>query len=210
MNERQERDADGLVGMKCLGILSGVSYPRLKRVETMLYSPHQCTTWTSNVLSAANWTNQGALRGVAGIHACWPWTLNELLKYRFDAVHVLVELRGFGDTIQGDWGWRAEHAMIKKVWCNPYYTKALKERYEADFQDLDVWLTDFILTRIVDVLEERERDLYVFVRTHLPMIRPAFLEQIGRSYCGPGRSTVRRAAMEFYHKRKNPLCELEL
>lgn len=140
------RDKDGLIGEKvlrvkhtidkqevCVRCRGGECKP-IPNCHTVLISPQQKAVW-GNTLKARNWTNTGAVRGVAGIHAVWPVNRKELLEY-IDSDTVLVELRGFGDTVQGDLGWRAECAMIVKIYAHPGLHAALSKTYDAELLDI--------------------------------------------------------------------------
>ena len=219
MSEHVTKDADGLIGLKMLSLIQTKDFcpcPHCQQTMTKgpekwyLQSPHQRTTWTSNTLSAKEWSNSSAVRGERGIHACWPWSLDELLRYTFGKNNALVELRGFGDTVQGDLGWRAQHAMLKKIWVNEHIDE-IKKTYEAEVGLLDAWLTDFFLTRPISDECKGERIAYFF-HDHVMHIRPSFLRKIYQEYRGPSTKRVRDAAFYRYNELQetNVLCELEL
>lgn len=140
INQKIERDSDGIIGLKVFDV-----HP-----EHGLRSPAQHTVWDGPTLSARKWSNEGAVRGEVGIHACWPWTPGELFSYiSYDS--CLVEVRGYGDTIQGTKGWRAEHCMLKAVHCLPPHLPFLAIGLDADFDsakyseipictDMDKWV----------------------------------------------------------------------
>lgn len=107
INCRFERDSTGLIGLKTLWVKS-----------IGLCSPLQKTHWAGPLLLADKWSNESAVRGIAGIHACWPWTPLELLRM-WKTNHCIVEVRGFGDTVQGDLGWRAERVILHAIHCFP-------------------------------------------------------------------------------------------
>lgn len=78
-----------------------------------LRSPHRSTLWTGPTLVADNWTNDSAVRGVAGIHALYRRErsdLEQLLRF------VWGRVRGYGDYVQGSDGWRAEIVVVDKLW----------------------------------------------------------------------------------------------
>lgn len=71
-------------------------------------SPTMKTVWKDGQCSAKDFTEEGALRGHAGIHAVWPDKLKELNEYE----GKLVEIAGWGQCTVADLGWRAQHARI--------------------------------------------------------------------------------------------------
>lgn len=90
-----------------------------------LRSPHRGTVWRTACLSAEHWSDEGAVRGVSGIHARrmpqdWlraGWIYmghqeGDISDARL-LVHGIVER--FGRYVLGDRGWRAEHVMIHEL-----------------------------------------------------------------------------------------------
>jgi hypothetical protein len=103
------------------GALLGVRVLVVERDGTLV-SPQQGTPWGGGAvptITAQRWTDSDALRGVAGIHACWPRRDGVLPAEAEDYVSsvycVQVEVRGYGRTVQGATGWRAEHAIVDRV-----------------------------------------------------------------------------------------------
>lgn len=83
-----------------------------------LMSPVQKTLWTEPELRVTNWTEAGAVRGVAGIHACrlprGDWRKAQRPDdMPFLPIIALVER--FGKFVLGREGWRAEWVFIKEI-----------------------------------------------------------------------------------------------
>jgi len=77
-----------------------------------LISPIMKTVWERPALVANTFDDSTEVKGAAGIHACWPAWPHACRDYSA-AVYGLV--RGYGRTVQGDNGWRAERVIIEAL-----------------------------------------------------------------------------------------------
>jgi hypothetical protein len=96
-----------------------------------LFSPQRGTSWPGPVLLADGFDHEAPLRNEAGIHACWPCRFEGQLPDGHDAPdgNCIAEVAGWGTTVHGDAGWRAEIAMLKIVWAPAYLMDAVAHRY---------------------------------------------------------------------------------
>lgn len=105
----------------------------------LLVSPHYETLWESAELSAAHWSDDDAVRGVAGIHARlvprhwkivgWP---DDESSNGIDQDPRLVTgvVERFGRYVMGTEGWRAEQAVIRELMApNTQIGLELEQRY---------------------------------------------------------------------------------
>ncbi len=116
------RWADGtLKGIKTLCWKEGAVWSPLHRVE-----------WVSARLVAENYNPDELVRGTGGIHAIWPPSLESdaalgefenYVRRRGDEFTALVA--GWGRSVMGDVGWRAEHCRIRSIISPP--TKAARK-----------------------------------------------------------------------------------
>ncbi len=88
-----------------------------------LKSPQQETLWESDHLAARHWSNEDAVRGVAGIHAMlvprhWK-ILNEFGASPYGSPPSGTVVTGiverFGKYVLGTEGWRAEQVIIREL-----------------------------------------------------------------------------------------------
>lgn len=117
-----------LKGIKTLRWMS-----RLNEVSSPLYT----CNWAGGKLAAENFASGTEVRGSGGIHAIWPprgldgeASFDEWLGYvpgRSNEFMALVA--GWGRTIMGDVGWRAEHARIRVVLIPPKHATAKFKRW---------------------------------------------------------------------------------
>lgn len=106
------------------GSLMGVKMLVWKRGE--IRSPMHPAVWHEGKLSAVLATTSTVLRGHEGIHAIWPprddegGSMQELMDYApRHRQQFLCKLRGWGDCVLADIGWRAQHAQIVEVLIPP-------------------------------------------------------------------------------------------
>lgn len=113
------RWADGsLKGMKTF-----VWDSRLGEVRSPLYT----VAWSSAKHTAENFVAGTEVRNEGGIHAIWPprglddeASFEEWLEYvPRDRKAFMALVSGWGRTVMGDVGWRAEHARIVTVVVAP-------------------------------------------------------------------------------------------
>ena len=107
------------------GSLKGVKMLRFFKGEVQ--SPHHRTTWPGAQLDALGWADGDAVRNKGGIHAIWPPGVDDDNKafaewqqyapQRKDEFTVLVQ--GWGRSIMGDVGWRAEHVKLRSIISPP-------------------------------------------------------------------------------------------
>lgn len=106
------------------GSLKGLKM--LKWSGGQVLSPHHRTVWPGAVLAAEGWNANEAVRNQGGIHAIWPSrelesaALNEWAGYaprRGSQFTALVA--GWGRSVMGDVGWRAEHVRLKAIISPP-------------------------------------------------------------------------------------------
>lgn len=90
-------------------------------------SPHHRTVWPGAQLDALGWADEDAVRGKGGIHAIWlpgleeeNAALEEWGWYRpSNADEFTVLLKGWGRSVMGDVGWRAEHVRLQHIISPP-------------------------------------------------------------------------------------------
>ena len=107
------------------GSLKGVKMLRWYRGQVM--SPHHMTVWAEAKLVAEDFAEGTTVRGEGGIHAIWPPGLEDdnaaftewgsYAPQRKDEFTVLVQ--GWGRSIMGDVGWRAEHVKLRSIISPP-------------------------------------------------------------------------------------------
>ena len=98
--------------------------------DGVLSSPAQGTIWTGPVLSAPEWSDSSVIRGVCGVHACWPASTGALPEgHDAPRANSLAEVIGWGRSVQGTEGWRAEHVMLVRVQVPPELVAAVRARY---------------------------------------------------------------------------------
>lgn len=86
-----------------------------------LQSPQRKTVWESSTLAVAGWDESEAVRGVCGIHACWP-SWNGAIQPHIDMEcpnGVMAHVRGYGKFVSGKEGWRAEKVIVDTVYLPP-------------------------------------------------------------------------------------------
>lgn len=90
-------------------------YPGASR--GFLISPSSHFVWDRAEATARDWKNQGAVRGHIGFHAAWPSTLSEWQKSAVDhcTTEVKALVKGYGDLVLGEVGWRSERMRIVSV-----------------------------------------------------------------------------------------------
>lgn len=86
----------------------------------LLESPQQRTQWPSKALHAAGWTKEGAVRGVAGIHASWS-RKGDIMRER--AIGRVRVPRG-AQIVYGPEGFRAEEVVIDRLLVAPDVSEA--------------------------------------------------------------------------------------
>jgi len=115
-------------------------------------SPTMRTAWNGCTMRVEDWDDTEALRGRCGIHAAWPsqsgkeiaTELEGYLTRRINFIsgdwyargQIIAELVGWGQCITGDLGWRAEIAMIKKVFV---IDKSLIPRIQEAYPEIEVF-----------------------------------------------------------------------
>lgn len=101
------------------GGLFGVRFFATVRSQTRVWllSPTSAFLWESESATAKDFSNNGAVRGHIGFHAAWPEDLKTWeLSYVDHQVHPVKALvKGYGDVVVGDEGWRSEEMMIVSV-----------------------------------------------------------------------------------------------
>ena len=107
------------------GSLKGVKMLRWHKGQVL--SPHHSTVWTGAQLDALGWADGDAVRNEAGIHAIWPpgledenAALQEWSGYApRDRTEFTVLVQGWGRSVMGDVGWRAEHVRLRSIISPP-------------------------------------------------------------------------------------------
>lgn len=112
------------------------------RHNKCLKSPSQGTLWESNELIVNGWTDEGAVRGRAGIHACrlprGDWKLADRPADMPTGICVALVER-FERFVLGKEGWRAEWVIIKELLApNPAVARTLQKLYP----DVKVWIAE--------------------------------------------------------------------
>jgi hypothetical protein len=131
----------------------------------VLRSPYRGTYWPGPTLRVADWTDENAVRGVAGIHAmfrgslewasefaAWRLELSRPGAYLSDAPLVLGRIRGSGHVAVATrdiQGFRAEVATVDLLivpWYLDVWVKKLGDRYQCP-----IWIVsrDGVLKRVV-------------------------------------------------------------
>jgi len=102
------------------GSLMGVRYFILTD-DYHLQSPQQKTVWEKATLTVPQWSDDSAVRGEMGVHACWPaW--NGVMQPHIDMEcpnGVMAQVRGYGKYVSGKEGWRAEKVIVDTVYLPP-------------------------------------------------------------------------------------------
>jgi hypothetical protein len=94
-----------------------------------LRSPQQCTPWpASGVLSARDWDDSDAVRGVAGIHA-EPYRPTWRRRTWPDHSVVYGVVERHGRYVLGTEGWRAEHVTIRRLLAHAAVAPAVAAAY---------------------------------------------------------------------------------
>lgn len=101
----------------------------------ILRSPLRDVEWPSVALTAHAWNSGEMLRGVAGIHACWPQRcMTRPFGDEIAADWVLAEVAGHGTCVTGDIGWRSQHAIIKRIHIPPTMARRQAAAIAARYQ----------------------------------------------------------------------------
>lgn len=104
-------DSDGGVfGVRFFDLL-----PSQSRVY--LVSPSSKFVWDTKSAIAPDFKNQGAVRGHLGFHAAWPCDLKRWTESQIDhhLCDVKALVKGSGDLVLGEVGWRSEKLEILSV-----------------------------------------------------------------------------------------------
>jgi|SRR6478736_1903288 len=99
-----------------------------------LVSPTSRFIWESSEAIAADFKNSGAVRGHVGFHAAWPDTLGRWKETSVDhhITPVKALVKGYGDLVLGDMGWRSERLTIISVVCSiPSTADKVAARYKG-------------------------------------------------------------------------------
>lgn len=113
-----------------------------------LVSPHRATPWHSETLTAADYSDCDACRGVSGIHARLlprDWRLagwvesgnQEGWPERLDQPTITGIVERFGRAVIGQTGWRSEQAVIRELLAP---TPELLADLQAAYPGAIVWL----------------------------------------------------------------------
>lgn len=98
----------------------------------LLISPTSLYVWLGSEGVAKDFRNEGAVRGHVGFHAAWPtdslerWTDSEVDHH---ATQVKALVKGWGDLVLGEQGWRSEKLTIVSLQANGNIAKSLAESY---------------------------------------------------------------------------------
>lgn len=93
-------------------------------VQRRLVTAVQRTALDDAALTAHRWDSSDMLRGVAGIHACWPgrgWLRGNSMNpsgsnHEICQSWLLTEVAGHGLCVTGEKGWRAQHITVVNLW----------------------------------------------------------------------------------------------
>jgi len=90
---------------------------RMQQGRLLLCSPHMGTPWRRPALVAGEFVDSSEVRCAAGIHAYWPGRRHalQILGLNRTIARAQALVRGYGRTVQGDDGWRAERVVIEAV-----------------------------------------------------------------------------------------------
>lgn len=84
-----------------------------------LVSPTSRFIWESSEAIASDFRNSGAVRGHVGFHAAWPESLQRWQETAVDhhITPVKALVKGYGDLVLGEVGWRSERLTVLSVVC---------------------------------------------------------------------------------------------
>ena len=101
------------------GGVYGVRFFAFARGSTRCYlvSPTSMFVWDTAEGVAKDFSNNGAVRGHIGFHAAWPVELERWTESPVDHVQYPVKalVKGYGDIVVGEQGWRSERMQIVAV-----------------------------------------------------------------------------------------------
>jgi hypothetical protein len=102
-----------------------------------LVSPTSRFIWESTDAVASDFRNSGAVRGHVGFHAAWPeslqWWQETAVDHHITEVKALV--KGYGDLVLGDVGWRSERLTLLSMVCSQASTA---DKVAARYKGLQV------------------------------------------------------------------------
>ena len=126
-NKREEfTDADGGV----FGVRFFNFYPSSSG-KGFLVSPSSNYVWES-LYATTQFLNREAVRGHKGFHAAWPRELRNWTSVEIDHhdTGILALVKGYGDMVLGDMGWRSEKMeILQLVTRDLATTEAINARY---------------------------------------------------------------------------------
>lgn len=99
-----------------------------------LVSPTSSFIWESSEAIATDFKNSGAVRGHVGFHAAWPESLQTWQQTSVDhhTMPVKALVKGYGDLILGEMGWRSERlTVLSVVCCAPSTADKVAARYKG-------------------------------------------------------------------------------
>ena len=99
-----------------------------------LVSPTSRFIWESSEAVANDFKNSGAVRGYVGFHAAWPESLQMWQQTSVDhnITPVKALVKGYGDLVLGEMGWRSERLTVLSVVCNlPSTADKVAARYKG-------------------------------------------------------------------------------
>lgn len=117
------------------GSVWGVRYFRAVR-PGFLMSPTSLYVWETCSAEATDFSNAEAVRGHVGFHAAWVEDLNRWAESTVDhgKCEAKALVRGFGDIVLGDEGWRSSKLKIVSVVLDITglpLRSALEKRYQG-------------------------------------------------------------------------------